>query len=64
MLKKLTTASHLLTQYPHGHMIKIWAFGNQHVFTMVMASQGHMIAIYNFQAGFWPPKSMGEAGFV
>lgn len=44
-LKKVTYnySLHLApSQHPCGHAIKIWALGNQHVFTMVAGSQGHM----------------------
>lgn len=47
-LKKLTNNWSLRLRplhHPYGHVIKILAFGNQHVFTKVAMSQGHVITM-------------------
>lgn len=50
----------LWLSYPCGHMIMIWALGNQFTFMTVTVSHGYMISIVTFSTDVWQAKSMGS----
>lgn len=49
-------------QQPCGHVITIWALGNQPAITLSAAFLSHVITICDFTVGFWKAINNGEAG--